>query len=47
MAETVLDESGAATVTWPSGSYTVQVFLDYGKPGCFWGTTLDEVTFPR
>jgi hypothetical protein len=47
VAESVLDQRGMATVDWPAGVYTVQVSLDLGEHGCFWGSKLEEVEFPR
>jgi len=44
--ETVLDETGAVSIEPESGTYDLQVSLDSSDPGCFWGETLFDVSFP-
>ena len=45
--EVLLDDNGLTTVSPPVGTYTVQVFLESGEPGCFWGNTVSNTQFPQ
>jgi hypothetical protein len=45
--EVLLDDNGLTTVSPPPGTYTVQVSLEGGEPGCFWGNTVSNTQFPQ
>lgn len=47
IVETTLDSNGAADIDAEPGIYTLQVMAPSAGPGCFWGTTIQDVELPR
>jgi hypothetical protein len=44
--ESVLDADGTAAIAPEPGTYVVQVELESSDEFCFWGETVQDVTFP-